>query len=945
MAAGFLAGALFAWLLLRRANAHRSSDAGRLLAHTAQFLDSLPIHIFIKDARGVYVFLSRPLREALGGSAGLLLRRCAADSLSAGVAARIEEEDRRLLAGEVELIESEFSSSDLFPGLNAETLLVSKARGELPPWGSVVIGMVQDVSGQRRTEVTLARERDFIRVVLDNTGALIVVLDTQGRLVRWNLACERLTGYHESDLRGDSLVHRFVAPSSVSAVESNFARFLAGERLERQELEILTKDGRSLHISLTASVLGSDTGEPELVVLTAADRTSQVLAEREQKQSAMEFQTVWKNVGDAMAFVDSDGILLDVNPSFCDLVGHPPGELVGQRFTVALSEWPGHDDAEVARFRDEFRQRALESRIVREYGLSTGERLWLEITNTLVERGGQSPALLMLIRNITSRVRVEQELRATNEFLETTTQWAREMAASAELASAAKSAFLANVSHEIRTPMNGILGMTELALLTELKPDQREYVEMVHHSAEALLALVDDLLDLSKAESGRMELQPAAFPLRDHINRLMQPLLYRGTARGLAVDWRVSAEVPEVIVADAGRLRQVLINLVGNAIKFTDEGVVSLEIDRLASQDGVATIRFLVRDSGIGMPPDRLESIFEPFTQLDNSAARKRGGTGLGLPISARLVELMGGRLVVSSHSGDGSVFSFAVPVPVSPAAQCVDASVSNDPVPQPGRALRILVAEDNGINQRLISSMLERAGYHCTLVSSGRRAVEEAIHGDFDAALMDVQMPDLDGIEATLAIRRAEEHSGRHLPIIAITAHAMPGDMENCLAAGMDDYISKPIRLATLVSKVESATALSRPVRSSPSISPQLTEEVPMHLLDREQALARVGDDAALLAELAALFLDEYPRLLDAVRAGIESSDAAAVQSAAHQLKGLLAQFCASTARDTAWQVELAASDGDLPRARHDLADLSAGMEQLRPELEALAASGTSHG
>ncbi len=942
---------MLAWLLLRRPAQAVRDPASSLSPELERLLDALPASLFVVNARGKVVFLSRGLRAKLGERASAVLGRRAEDLFPADVAMMSERDDRALLAGELPRADLEISTRDILPGGGEGTVVVSKAALELPPWGPVVVGVVRDVTGQRQTEVALARERDFIRVVLDTSTALIAVLDPQGRLVRWNQACQRLTGYHESELRGATLSSRLVAPARVHTLKSDLARFLAGETLNPLEVEILSKGGAPVHLSLTASLLRAEDGELEFVVLTAENRTRQVLAEQKQRQSAMELQTVWRNAADAMAFVDESGFLLDVNPSFCQLVGLPVEQLVGKRFTAALSEWPGHEQAEVARFLDEFGRRTVEPRLVREYGLPDGRRVWLEITNSFVERTGRTPALLMLIRNITNRVRVEQELRAANEFLETTTQWAREMAASAEMASAAKSAFLANVSHEIRTPMNGILGMTELALLTELKPDQREYIEIVHQSAEALLGLVDDLLDLSKVESGRMELIPEPFSLRQQINRLMRPLLYRGAARGLKVEWTVSPEVPETVVADAGRLRQVLINLVGNAIKFTDSGSVSLSVDCLDRQAESALLRFLVRDSGIGMAPDNLISIFEPFTQLDASSTRKRGGTGLGLPISSKLVDLMQGRLLVSSQPGSGSAFSFAVPMPIASSSDAIEASRDAAAPSVIARPLRILVAEDNPINQKLVLSMLERAGYLATLVSSGERAVQEVVHGDYDAVLMDVQMPGLDGIEATLAIRRAEVGTSRQVPIIAMTAHAMPGDMENCLAAGMDDYLSKPIRLESLIRKIEDLAAPTgaqppaqaggdAPAAPLEPVSHSTANPPLMHHLDHAQALSRVGNDVALLAELSGLFLDEYPRLFQSIHAGIESGDSAAVLGAAHQLKGLLAQFCAGAARESAWQVELATKEGDLARAARAAAGLSAQLDLLRPELEALASA-----
>lgn len=891
------------------------------------------------------------MREIIGENSDSFLGKRAEELLSAEIAIRFADDDHALLAGEAAPAQSELSLSDLVPGASRSVVTVSKAVLERSPWGRAVLGILCDLTSQRQTEVALARERDAARAVLDTSTALIAVLDPQGRLVRWNQAFERLTGYHESELRGSVLIDSLTMQERVAGVQSDLARSLATDTAEAVSVEIRSKAGSPIHLAVSASVLRPDDGLPEFVVLTAEDRTRQTLAEQRQEQSAVELRTVWRNAADAMALVGESGVLLDINPSFCRLVGLPAGQLAGRRFTAVLSERPEQEDAELARFQDEFSRRTMEPRLVREYGLPDGRRVWLEISNSFVERSGRAPVLLMLIRNITSQVRVEQELRAANQFLETTTQWAREMAASAEMASAAKSAFLANVSHEIRTPMNGILGMTELALLTDLKPDQREYIEMVHQSAEALLGLVDDLLDLSKVESGRMEINPEPFPLRQQVNRLMRPLLYRGAARGLKVEWGIAPEVPDVVVGDAGRLRQVLINLVGNAIKFTDSGSVSLSIDCLGRDAGSALLRFAVHDSGIGMPPDKLSSIFEPFTQLDSSITRKRGGTGLGLPISARLVDLMGGRLMVSSQAGSGSAFSFAVLMPIASPVDAVEPPQAGATASFAARPHRILVAEDNPVNQKLILSVLERSGYLTTLVSSGERAVSEALRGEHEIILMDVQMPDLDGVEATVAIRRAEEGTGRHIPIIAMTAHAMPGDMENCLAAGMDDYVSKPLSFDLLIRKIEtlvsaggepadaSAAAVGRSSTSS-SDSPADPRPFSMQHLDYAQALARVGNDAALLAELSGLFLEEYPRLLKDLHQGLELGDLAAVQGAAHQLKGLLGQFCAAAARDHAWQVELAAKEEDLPRAALSAASLSGALDLLRPELEAVASA-----
>jgi len=931
-----VAGALFAWFLRRPTVRATRGDAFEL----KKFLDSLPLWTFVRDASGRFVYVSRAMRESLGLGDDLLPVKGIRDYYSAQLAEKHEAEDKLVLSGEVPLLQTETLLEPDATLQKGRALVVSKTALETPLWGRAVLGIAQDITCQKDIELALARERDFIRVVLDTSDALIAVLDGEGRLVRWNRAFEQLTGYHESDVRGAGFFQRLIAAEERVSAEEQYARLLAGDGPRHGLNKVVGRNGRPIYLSWTASLLRVDSGDSEFAVLTAMDRTQQVVAERQQRQVAMEMRVVWESAGDAMAFLDEKGLVADVNPSFCALVGQPREKLVGQMFTTALREWPGHEDAELQRYREEFAMRGMDSRMVREYQLNDGQRLWLEIANSFLERSGQPTMLLILLRNITSRVQVEQELRATNEFLETTTQWAREMAASAEMASAAKSAFLANVSHEIRTPMNGILGMTELALMTELNAEQREYMEMVRQSAEALLGLVNDLLDLSKAESGRVELMPEALSLRRLLDTLMRPLLHRGAARGLQVDCKVDAAVPEAVVADGGRLRQILINLVGNAIKFTDAGGVSLEVDVVGREEDAAVLRFVVRDTGIGMEQDRLASIFQPFTQLDSTSTRRRGGTGLGLSISAKLVELMGGRLFVTSAPGQGSAFSFIIRMPVAPAL--VDAgeqSPMRSEAEDGLRPLRILVAEDNSINQRLVLRMLERAGCVSKLVGTGKAAVQEALQGEFDAILMDVQMPELDGIEATLAIRSTEAQTGKHVPIIAMTAHAMPGDKENCLAAGMDGYLSKPIRLDTLIRKIESLARGIQHVPEAGDIQKAPEAGAPtMNQMDQAMALSRVGGDANLLAELAGLFLAEYPQLLGEIGRGVQGMDAALVQNAAHQLKGLLAQFGADQARDCAWQLELAGKQANLDVARRVAEELQELMDLLRPELEAVA-------
>jgi len=376
----------------------------------------------------------------------------------------------------------------------------------------------------------------------------------------------------------------------------------------------------------------------------------------------------------------------------------------------------------------------------------------------------------------------------------------------AEEASRAKSEFLANVSHEIRTPMNGIIGMTDLALMTPLSDIQRDYLQTVRSSAESLLVIINDILDFSKIEAGKLEIAAVAFSLRGLVGDTLKPLSIRAAEKKLRLIVDIGPDVPDAIVGDPIRFRQVLVNLVGNAVKFTETGEIVVRIVHSMEPGGTqVTLHVSVIDTGIGIPVDKQSAIFQAFTQADGSTTRLYGGTGLGLTISAKLVSLMGGRIDVDSAPGRGSTFSFSITLPL--ASEAAPARVAAKPVPPAARTrpLRVLVAEDNAVNRKLAEHLLRQRGHDPLVVSNGREAVEALSCGSFDLVLMDLQMPEMDGFEATATIRARERGTGTRIPIIALTAHAMAGDRQRCLDADMDGYVSKPIEAKELFGVIES--------------------------------------------------------------------------------------------------------------------------------------------
>jgi signal transduction histidine kinase/HPt (histidine-containing phosphotransfer) domain-containing protein len=541
-----------------------------------------------------------------------------------------------------------------------------------------------------------------------------------------------------------------------------------------------------------------------------------------------------------------------------------------------------------------------------------------------------------------SLIEAHHRLRQDMEMRERTEEELRCAKRAAEAANRAKTDFLANISHEIRTPMNAIIGMAQLALQTDLTDEQREYLEPVRAAGDSLLAIVNDVLDITKIEAGHLAIETVPFSLRECVRDAVAMLSFEASTKELALTWDVTPETPDAVVGDPLRLRQIVLNLASNAVKFTEHGGVWIRIRPELTGDGDLCCHISVRDTGAGVPLDLQGAIFEPFQQADASTTRHYGGTGLGLSIAARLVKLMRGRIWLDSCPGQGSTFHCTVRLGLAergemdPSHERQRSALDGDLAEADRPAeLTVLLVEDNPVNRKLATLVLTKRGHKVVGVDSGRAALEAVGSGRFDVVLMDVQMPEMDGFATTRAIRESNNDLVRQLPVIALTAYALGGDRERCLQAGMDDYLVKPIQPAALLDAVERVQRARARTRSAAALGE--THLGP--LSGPEEALL----DPEVAAEILALFDRECPRQLAALKEAVDATDSASFATSLHTLRGMLQSLAAPFVDHLAARLEALRLPEERTQAHALLSELEEGAAQLRAQLVDLGAAAAS--
>ncbi|HTZ32201.1 MAG TPA: PAS domain S-box protein [Methylomirabilota bacterium] len=910
------------------------------------------------------------------------------------------------------------------------------------------MALEQEIGERQKTEALLKESEALFRALNEAAPVGIVSLTTEGFIRQCNSTFREMFGRTAEEILGKKVIE-LLAPKELAPESEVIRKEVLAGRTIRRIVKRRRKDGSLLDVELFAAPLllgGRIVGQIGIYL----DISKRLQNEQAIRESEELFRTLSLAAPVGILRADERGNCVYVNQRLCEMTGLTAQSAMGKGWVMAIHPderehwlrlWRAGTEMEV--------ELADESRVL----LPDGNINWIHWrSRPLNGPDGKLRGFIAVVEDVTKRRAAEQRIVEAKR--------------AAELANEAKSQFLANVSHEIRTPMNGILGMTEVVLETELDAQQREQLNLVKGCAESLMDIINDILDFSKIESGKLELEAIPFSLLDVVDSALNPMMLRAQQKGIELEWWAGGELPQLLIGDPTRLRQVIINLLGNAVKFTQRGAVHLELKCRRVEAEKIEVRFRVEDTGIGIARESLQKIFEAFQQSDNSVTREYGGTGLGLSISQRLVRSMGGELSVQSELGEGSCFEFTLcfapgdeekvcaspefvalgegrallvedhyqrkdllrwllrrwglevdcpssldearslldraengasyaaiiadesalggtereivrwlccgraeakcplvmlsasgsatgrdarvfrrirkPVLCRSLHECLSEAIRSQ---KPGSAahkeaqrkrgyvLGILLVEDNVVNQKLAIHVLRRMGHRVVLANNGVKACELAKQDKFDLVLMDLQMPVMGGVEATQMIRQYEAEIGRHTPIVAMTAHAAERDKLRCLQAGMDGYLTKPVKREDLQMEIERVTrGAGEEVREVRGEENNLVEKQGWNLKELQ---ARVEGDQEFLRELLTIFRQDSVSNLEKAKEQVSRGELAALSRTAHTLKGMLKNLSMERNAETARQLEMAAKEGNSGACQGLLEQLERGLSELLPEIE----------
>lgn len=825
------------------------------LQETTTFLsaivENIPNMIFLKEAESLrFEMFNDAGEKLLGMNRNDLIGKCDYDFFPKEQADFFVKKDREVLSSSeiVDIPEEEIATK------NGKRILHTKKMTITVPGGKkYLLGISEDVTDRKRAErlsAEKAQESQNFQKALDQSS-IVVITGPNGIKHHVNDEFCKLSGYTREEIVGTNFeIHdgNFHGPN----FKANIKKLVEQGNTWKGEIRCIGKNKSVFWIAATVVSYPGDPNSPIQVILIGTDITKQKRAQEKQELRIRKDLTDFKYALDRssiVAITDAKGMITYVNDKFCDISQYSREELIGRDHRIINS---GHHPRDFFKnlwntisagdvWSGEIQNRAKD-----------GTHYWLAtVIVPFLDSSGKPFQYVAIRTDVTASKEAEKEF-AQIEI--------REKAAME--ASRLKSEFLANMSHEIRTPLNGIIGMTGLLLDSTLDSKQIDYLASIRSSAEGLATIVDDVLDLSKIESGKLEVEETNFDFRSlliGIEKIFKPSVDK---KGLKLEFKLDDRIPTWLVGDAVRMRQVLINLIGNAVKFTALGSVLVQVQMESLNDHEATLRIAVEDTGIGIPKKSVPKLFEAFTQADSSTTRKFGGTGLGLSISKRLVELMKGTIGVSSVEGVGSKFWFQIALKPGVAETKTH---EDSPRANALTGIRVLIAEDNIVNQKVIQDILKTLGAQTTAVVNGKEVLSALQKSEFDIVLMDCQMPEMDGFEATAKIRNSNSPF-KEIPIVALTANVVSGVKDKCLRAGMNDYISKPFSVSRLIASISGHVS-----------------KIDLSVFDKFKSVS-FGDN--FLSDLAAIYFLDAPKHIEKIKEAFNSRDLEKLGASAHSLK-----------------------------------------------------------